>query len=181
MWSGDWPLFNIKTMRPIERIDRFLKGGAIDKLHDQGLLGDWEFTQVCQAYNEIKAYWDKYPDQRFYQVLINLQVIEDVPGRWGMDDIELLQKIDVYTADLLRWKSYYNKAEERLSTPITRKISELDTDHINAIYKYADKHGTSLPSIYDVAFTQELEKRINDEAIDENVESSQQENTKCHT
>jgi beta-glucanase (GH16 family) len=76
-------------MRQIQRINKFFNNHIIDKLHDDGIVNDTEYVEFCQRYDEIKEYWNKYPDQRFFQMLINLNVCEN-DERWFREDLDIL-------------------------------------------------------------------------------------------
>jgi hypothetical protein len=146
-------------MRPIERISKFFECHTIDRLHDHGKLSNHEFINISTNYDKIKEYWKTNPDQRFFQVLINLGICEDKEGRWFKEDLDILMEYNVYLGDVIRWTSYYDKEGKLLKTPKTRYIQDLDTDHLHAIRKFAKDRRRTLHPTAEYCISKELEKR----------------------
>jgi hypothetical protein len=77
-------------MRPIERIPIFLEKVNWDKLQDR-----WE-VEISQSLrgiiltDRVKNHWLKYPDQRFGQMLINLNLLPDYMRVWIDEEIDIL-------------------------------------------------------------------------------------------
>ena len=79
--------------------------------------------------NWITKQWQKNPDQRFGQMLINLGLVEDSIVTWncGIDSYDFSHeaKREIYTWGTFN-KDYESEREDKF-------IKDLDTDHIKAI------------------------------------------------
>lgn len=165
-------------MRPIARIDRMLKGGFIDYLHDNNILTDGEYGNICNRYDEITKYWNEHPDQRFFQMLTNRGCIEEEGMRWFKEDLDFLVEAGVYIGDLIKWTSNYDRDMNPLPKPITRLVSELDTDHIENILDFVALQNAELPEKYKYAFETELAMRDGEYT---EISNSEQKGTKCNS
>ena len=79
----------------------------------------------------ITKEWQKNPDQRFGQMLINLGLVEDSIGTWncGIDSYKFTHEVirEIYTWGTFN-KDYESEREYKF-------IKDLDIDHIKAILK----------------------------------------------
>jgi hypothetical protein len=143
-------------MRPIERIDNFL--GKVDWKY---LLEDrWKITPIfnfikLDHITSIGIYWRNNPDQRIGQVLENLGMINGTMMSWNDEEHDILIDQDIAPEDCLYWTSIFNKNGQKLLQPVTKLISELDIDHINAIL--VDPR-LNLSNLYKQSFKNVIEK-----------------------
>ena len=120
-------------MRPIERIDNFLEKVDYDKLFQRWFGTDMPNTFIVSQ-DTIK-YWFDNPDQRFGQVLINLQLIPDNIRVWTDEESDILINQGIPPEECLYWTSIFDKDENLLEKPITRLIKDLELNHIKKILK----------------------------------------------
>lgn len=151
-------------MRPIKRIDKFFEHNIIDRLHDDDVISNEEFANIAKHFEQFKKYWHANPDQRFGQVLINLNLIED-STLYYKECIDVLMKYEVYLGDIIEWTSYYDKDENLLDEPITRYIKDLDTNHLHAIKRFSYKKMKDLPTVIKYCIDQEIEYRKEEEKM----------------
>jgi hypothetical protein len=152
-------------MRSIERIDNFLKLVDWNDL----LFRRWQIpfednellTKVIAYSNTptIPEYWNENPDQRIGQVLINLNLIPDKLNIWNEEEEDILIEQGIAPENCLFWTSIFDKDGNKLLEPLTRLISDMDTDHIvKVIELYHDK----LSPRYKQAFDNVLDYREED-------------------
>lgn len=121
-------------MRPKERIKPFF-----DLVDWKQLQKKWnvEFPIKFDTMVDIGEYWNKYPDLRISQVLINMGYIPNNPGMWYYDEEwEILRDQGVPPEQFLTWTSYYDKDMKKLEEPKTRLIKDMCKSHINAVIKH---------------------------------------------
>lgn len=53
-----------------------------------------DIKRIDRMLDKIKGYWGTNPDMRFYQMMINLGLIEDKIEYWRMEDDVLEKHID---------------------------------------------------------------------------------------
>ena len=120
-------------MRPIERINNFLKLVDLYKLADRWKIDFDLFRKMLNGNRYFELYWQSNPDQRFGQVLINLSLIPDSFQAWNDEEDDILAAQGIPPEQYLYWTSIFNKDGQKLLEPVTRLISDLETDHINNI------------------------------------------------
>lgn len=127
-------------MRPIERIKPFLEKVDIFMLLDS----TWSIfdSESALGYSKIintelpriRYVWEKSPDLRFSQVLVNLRIIPNIPGFWYyMEEPKILVEQGVDPAECYYWGINYDKDMNELPKTIYKPIKELSTDHLRAI------------------------------------------------
>lgn len=153
-------------MRLTERIDPFLEKVDLEKLL-QKWFPTWEQTTINEILNElgerkklITAFWKSNPDLRFGQMLVNMNILPNVPGMWYYDEEdEILINQGHDAAEVLFWGQNFDKDMNRLPKTIWRPISEMTSDHIQAVLDGEfTKH-----EVYLKAFNEELTRRKNAE------------------
>jgi len=147
-------------MRPIERIDNFLKlvnwekvlkrwninGFAhydlftCDKCSGEGEISpDYDICEKCNGSGQLYAiflkYWKENFDQRIGQVLINLDLIPDNFKIRVDEESDILIDQGISPEECLYWTSLYDENENLLDKPITRLIKDLEPNHIKRILK----------------------------------------------
>jgi len=50
-----------------------------------------DVNRIKVMLKELERHWNKYPDMRFGQLLINLGVCEDSMRLWGLEDDKLIE------------------------------------------------------------------------------------------
>ncbi len=119
-------------MRPKERIPILLE--LIDWSQLETKYGvvirheDWD-----NQLKEITKYWNDQPDQRFGQMLINLQLVDDQWSLWNMEWHEFLEEQGCEPIDYFIWGVNFDKDRNRLPKTIWKPIKELELNHIEAI------------------------------------------------
>lgn len=150
-------------MRVLERIDNFLSKVDWGKLNDRWelrkLIPDLKSVLTTQINPTLVEYWKDNFDQRFGQALINSGL---VPGNiliWIDEDEDILLDQGLPPEEVYYWKSNYDKDMNPLPKTIFKLIKDLDTDHIENIYKYIFDIGGRLSTNYRIAFNNVLESR----------------------
>jgi hypothetical protein len=149
-------------MRPIERIDNFIN--LIDwnwllytkwKLDKEDLVA----KTICYMNNPtlIEA-WKENPDQRIGQLLINLGLIDDSMERWCTEECDILIDQGIPPEECLYWTSMYDKDENLLDEPLTRKVSDLTKSHITNILTFMKTHNGRISPQMETAFQNVLNK-----------------------
>lgn len=131
-------------MRPSLRIENFLK--RVD--WNQLLYERWKIPKddliakkICYMSGPtLPEAWNKNPDQRIGQLLINLGMIDDSIERWCTEEYEILIDQGVAPEDCFYWTSVFDKDGEKLETPITRRIADLEDGHAKNILIWIKKH-----------------------------------------
>jgi len=156
---------NIKEkekMRPIERIDDFLKKvDWNDLLYNRWKLDKEIYYDKKIAYAikpTVPEYWKENPDQRIGQVLINMQLVPNDIMIWHAEEPDILMSQGIALEECLYWTSMYNKDEKVLDEPITRKVSSLTKEHIIRIVEFMKEHNGKLSPEMEQAFTNVLMK-----------------------
>lgn len=143
-------------MRCKERIPIVLKHLDIGEF-----LDDLQIPKATIDMNVLKQYWEQHPDLRLTQALVNLNMIENVPGFWYYteEDKWLIEHNKLDFGDIAFWGQNFD--ENNLKLPKTKWIllKDLDIDHIKNILKYFNDHGKKLLPSYVEYFN----KRINEE------------------
>jgi hypothetical protein len=148
-------------MRPKERIPIFLKLVDFDKLEERwdtdiaGIIRGY----ICSPKGEVQEYWKENYDQRFGQVLINLQLLPDRMNIWMDEEDDILADQGVPFREYMLWGRSYD--ENRNSLPEIERIliKDMSTDHIKAILKDVETHRMNIRSDYLEAFRNEIELR----------------------
>jgi hypothetical protein len=150
-------------MRVLERIDNFLSKVDWGKLNDRWelrkLIPDLKSVLTTQINPTLVEYWKENYDMRFGQVLINLNIVPDNMKIWGDEDEDILLDQGLAPEEVYYWGSNYDKDMNLLPKTIYRLIKDLDTDHIENIYKYVFDTGGRLSMNYRIAFNNVLKSR----------------------
>ena len=116
-------------MRPIERIDNFLREVDWSKLSER-----WKLKNPITRINRrVRTYWKQNSDQRFGQVLINLNLVPDNLNIWLDEEYDILIAQGLEPRDVIFWISYYDKDNNLLDEPVARLIKDLDTGHVEKL------------------------------------------------
>jgi len=152
-------------MRLKKRIDPFLEKIDLEKLLKRW-FPNWEPSTLNVVVNEfgirkeeLTTFWKNEYDLRFSQLLINYNLIPNVPGFWYMDEEDEILIAQGHTpADVMYWGRNFDKNMVRLERTEWILIKDMTTDHIQAVLdgKYT-KH-----TVYLKAFNDELAKRKDD-------------------
>lgn len=148
-------------MRPKERIPIILNNIDFDRLEEI-----WHTTipllireEILTPNGYIIQYWEKNYDQRFGQMLINLNLIEDDIRIWSMEDLKMLLEIGCNPRDVVLWGSIYDKDRNRLKKTQYKLLKDMDTDHIEAILKDVKDRKYRISEGYTFVFEEELKYR----------------------
>ena len=153
-------------MRTIHRIQNFIdKVNWFDLIHNQWNI----YNSKLEAYDTVKAielsltnikeYWELNPDLRISQVLISMSFIPNKEGMWYyMEESEILEAQVYSPEEYLFWTSLFDKDGNKLEKPITRLVKDLTKEHIRAIKKYNEERKVWLPTLYNQAFNNVLNK-----------------------
>jgi len=149
-------------MRPIERIDDFLKKvDWSDLLYNRWKLDKEIYYDKKIAYAikpTVTEYWKENPDMRIGQVLINMQLVPNNIMIWHAEEPDILMSQGIPPEECLYWTSMYDKDEKVLDEPITRKVSSLTKEHIIRIVEFMKEHNGKLSPEMEQAFTNVLMK-----------------------
>jgi hypothetical protein len=150
-------------MRPIERIDNFLKRVNWEKLSTRWSIDlsgiDKSQEYGTSTYNNLLLYWKENPDQRIGQVLINLGLIPDNLKIWMDEESDILLDQELSPEEVLFWGRNYDKDNNLLDHTEYILIKDLTSDHINAIYDWQFKLNKRLNPLYMTAFKNVLISR----------------------
>ena len=145
-------------MRIKERIEPFLEKVKIRYV----VKHIWKFHGLDASYikhlfernkDKIKTYWLDNPDLRFSQVLVNLEIIPNVPGTWYyMEEYEILEALGYKSEDVNYWGTNFDKDMNALEKTIWRPISELKPDHIENILNGRFANGKYKKIMIDVLY-----------------------------
>jgi hypothetical protein len=153
-------------MRPIERIDNFLKLVDWKKLARRWLFAPIVLFDKCGYADivdiDVVPYWKNNPDQRIGQVLINLGLISDTIQIWSDEEHDILISQGVNPEDCVYWGVNYDKNRNPLPKTEWKLISELTTDHIEKILEEVHKGMYNISNDYITIFKSILLKRKND-------------------
>jgi len=142
-------------MRPIERIDNFIRLVDLSKLSER-----WQLEQPLKIISrKAFTYWKENPDQRIGQVLINLNIIPDQLMAWNDEEEDILRAQGIPEENILFWVQHYDKNEFRLSSPQYKLIIDIESDHINAIFDFVFKRGKKLNDNVIIACLNTLKRR----------------------
>ena len=126
--------------RPIERIEPFLEKVRIRYVikYIFKLPRPIDATYVKYVFDknkkEVREYWLENPDLRFSQVLVNLNIIPNIPGYWHhLEDEEILIRLDYSPEKVYFWEVNLDVDENSLHKTVWKPISELTSDHLKAI------------------------------------------------
>jgi hypothetical protein len=150
-------------MRPKERIPIFLGNIDFTKLEER-----WQIPlslslreKILEPNGYVIRYWMENYDQRFGQMLINLELIEDHLPIWVDEDLNILLEQGCPARDVVMWGSIYDENGNALPAIKYRIIRDMNTSHINAILKDIEDKKYRLPDAYIEVFTKEIEYRNN--------------------
>ena len=148
-------------MRPIERIDNFIKLVDWNALFKKwGLEFDnKKYYYIENFYKLFLDYWKANPDQRIGQVLINLGIIDDSIERWSEEEHSILIDQGIPPEKCIYWGSIYDKDGNPLEEPAYRLISDLSTDHILNIISFMKLHRGYVPHQTMNAFSNTLKEK----------------------
>ena len=158
-------------MRPIERIDNFIRKIDLNKLSS-----DWKLEYPIKFINRrIRTYWKQNPDQRFGQMLINLGLAPDSMEIWCSEDHDILINQGLAPEECIFWGSIYDKKGNPLKEPIYRLIKNLSVDHINNILIFMKAYNGHVSHNTMIAFENvlkknslEINKEVEDHQFDDN-------------
>jgi len=130
-------------VRPIERIDILSPlllenvNELIHKIPDLNKYIEVEstITVIEDNWEDIIESWKENQDLRFFQLLIMLEYIPNIPGSWFYieEDQWLIKNKLAKSEDILLWGNNYDVDNVRLPETIWKPISSLNTSHIQAI------------------------------------------------
>lgn len=94
-----------------------------------------DLTVFINDLPKITKYWLENPDQRFGQLLINLQIVPD--GKyWNTEEVDWLVEKQYFTWDELHyWGRNYTKDNVKLDKTEWIRLKDLEKDHIENILK----------------------------------------------
>lgn len=121
---------------------------------------DKNIVNIYKNYDTIKVFWEKYPDQRFGQVLINLQIIPDSYRVWNSEEDQwLIQNKYILPEEILFWGSNYDKDMNALEETKYSLLKDLTTDHIKNIISFVGPNGIFYPGCLEY-FNQRIENEL---------------------
>ena len=130
-------------MRPTERIDNFLTKVDWSKLSNR-----WKLEiPITRINRRTRTYWKQNSDQRFGQVLINLNLVPDNLNIWLDEEPDILLAQGVPAREVYYWTSVYDKDMNRLEVPVHKLIKDLDDSHLEAIKSFFEKQNKSVPEL----------------------------------
>jgi len=127
-------------MRKKERIPVLLNLIDWNKLEESFSLNFSNIEKDETILIQIDDYWNKNPDQRFGQMLINLGIAENNYYLWNEECNQFLKDQGVDPKEYTLWGVNFDKDRNRLPETTWKLAKDLDTDHIEAIledYSYA--------------------------------------------
>jgi len=85
--------------------------------------------------NELQKIWEDNPDLRFTQLLVNTNIIPNVPGSWYyQEDLEfMVDDLGVAPRDCLLWGSYGKDGKDGKGPVKHLLLREMTNQHIEAI------------------------------------------------
>ena len=146
-------------MRPKERINNFLKKVDWDKLYkewdvENSKPEDWkDFEQY------FLEYWNKNPDQRIGQVLVNLGILPDRVPIYYAEESDILMNQGYAPEECIFWTSIYDENENLMSPPKSNLICDLSIDHIKNILSYMDRNNRNIEESLSRAFKNVLKQK----------------------
>jgi hypothetical protein len=117
-------------MRPKERIPIFLK--LVDR---EKLAIRWNMDSYIGELPGEKDAWEKVPDQRYGQFLINSGLLPDNFDIWMDEETDILLDQGIEAREFLLWGSRYDKNMNPLKEIKYSLIKNMDTEHIENILK----------------------------------------------
>ena len=120
-------------MRRPERIPIFL-----EKIDTRKLSERWHILEALleldpEMKDNVEDYWKKDPDQRYGQVLINLQYVPDDIVIWNDEEDSILRSQGIPEREYKFWGRNFDKDMNKLPKTEWILIKDLTTDHIQAI------------------------------------------------
>lgn len=100
-----------------------------------------DLDSLISLYNakriDIEEYWIANPDLRLTQVLVNMEIIHNIPGEWYYKEETnyVVEKGFCNFEDVHFWGVRLDKHGNQLPETLYKPIRELDTNHIRAIVK----------------------------------------------
>jgi len=122
-------------MRPKERIPIFLKKVDFDKLQDRWDIDISQDLRGTILSNKIRRKWLKDPDQRFGQLLINLELIPDKFNIWEDEEYLILDSQGIPKREFIFWGRQFDKHMNKLPKIEHVLLKDMETSHIKAILK----------------------------------------------
>lgn len=119
--------------------------------------------KIFQNFTTIMLEWNKYPDQRFGQLLSNLGLVtKEIENHiWNIEEDDWLIKNGYCNIeDVKFWGvNYYKNGNKRKSTKF-KLLKDLDDDHIQNIIKFFEKYNALNQLRKD--YLEYFNKRLND-------------------
>ncbi|KEQ31207.1 hypothetical protein N180_02865 [Pedobacter antarcticus 4BY] len=122
----------------------------LDDLHVE--VGD--IDSLISLYNtkriDIEEYWMANPDLRLTQVLVNMGILQNIPGDWYYKEETdyVVEKGFCDFEDVHFWGVNFDEFGKQLPATLHKPLRELDTNHIRAIVKMFEGHHTRLKHGY---------------------------------
>jgi hypothetical protein len=115
-------------MRPIERISIFLKKVDFNKLE---IRWDTDISQTLRGliFSTVRTYWLKNPDQRFGQILINLNLIPYQVKPWNDEEHNILYDQGVEPREFVLWGTYGKDGKQPFKRIL---LKDMSNEHIQA-------------------------------------------------
>jgi hypothetical protein len=120
-------------MRRPERIPIFLKLVNFDKLQERWGIDISQELRGLILTKAVREYWTENYDQRFGQMLVNLEYIPDTLTTWMDEDDNILLSQGINPAEFMFWGRNYDKDMNELPKTEWILIKDMSTDHIQAI------------------------------------------------
>ena len=149
-------------MRPKERIPIFLNNIDLNKLEERWDIDIPQTVRGLIFSKPIRRYWLKNPDQRFGQILINLEYIPDRLTIWMDDDLDILINQGCEPREVMFWGKSYDKDMNPLPEIEWILIKDMTTDHIKAILKDVEENRMGIRKDYKEVFENEIKLRENE-------------------
>lgn len=87
--------------------------------------------RISENIKSIESYWLESPDQRLTQVLVNMGIIENIPGAWYyFEETEyMITSHTLKPEEILFWGSYGKDGNQKFRWIL---LKDMETDHIEA-------------------------------------------------
>lgn len=163
-----------RNVKRIPIILDLLHANYLDFLLDIG-IGDDNKIQLTNVFfvkkEEIQKFWEENPDLRLTQVLVNMDIIPNIPGTWYYtEEVDyVVERGWIKFEDINFWGVNYTADGKRLPSTVYKTLSEIDDQHVLAILKHFEDNSPigrkGLPTKY-LEYFENREQGIRHKEVD---------------
>lgn len=127
----DWRDFIAKS----GYVDAYFKDhGCPDHLRDKKLdatVLQYVLLKISENIKHIESFWSESSDQRLTQVLVNMGIIQNIPGTWYyFEETEyMITSRTLKPEEILFWGTYGKDGKQELRYVL---LKDMDSEHIEA-------------------------------------------------